>query len=181
MTKRIRIVPDNNYQWDYDDDIEIAYSAKSRYCLGTEAMTPERMAKIRDGIRFGDLVGLPVFAYVHSGVVLSTTEFDDPWDSGWSGFVYSKDKSTTHNQLRGYLATFNQYLAGDVWGFVAEELVEMTGQREDGTTVKREKWIEVDSCWGFFGSDPETNGMKEPVETLLKRGYVWTDEKGNAT
>jgi len=93
----------------------------------------------------------------------------------------SKDKSTTHNQLRGYLATFNQYLAGNVWGFVAEELVEMTGQREDGTAVKREKWIEVDSCWGFFGSDPETNGMKEHVEALLKRGYVWTDEKGNAT
>ena len=181
MTKRIRIVPDNDYQWDRDDDIKIAYLAKSRYCLGTEAVTESRMAEIRDGVHSGDLVGLPVFAYVHSGVALSTTEFSDPWDSGRSGFVYSEDKSVTHDQLRRYLAAFNQCLAGDVWGFIAEEQVEMTGQREDGTLVERGEWVEVDSCWGFLGSDPETNGMKEHVEELLKQGYVWTDEEGNAT
>ena len=49
MTKRIRIVPDNDYQWNYGDDVKIAYFAKSRHCLGTEAVTPERMAEIRDG------------------------------------------------------------------------------------------------------------------------------------
>ena len=180
MTKRIRIVPDNDYQWNYGDDVKIAYFAKSRHCLGTEAVTPERMAEIRDGVHSGDLVGLPVFAYIHSGVALSTTEFSDPWDSGRSGFVYSEDKSVTHDQLRGYLAAFNQYLDGDVWGFIAEERVDMTGRREDGTAVKSERWIEVDSCWGFLGSNPETNGMKEHVEELLEQGYVWTDEKGNA-
>lgn len=181
MTKRIRIVPDNDYQWDYDDDVKIAYFAKSRHCLGTEAVTESRMAEIRDGVQFGDLVGLPVYAYVHSGVVLSTGAFSDPWDSGRSGFVYSEDKSVTRDQLRGYLAAFNQYLAGDAWGFIAEEQVEMIGQREDGTTVEREEWVETDSCWGFLGSNPETNGMKEHVEALLEQGYVWTDEKGNAT
>ena len=180
MTKRIRIVPDNDYQWNYDDDVKIAYFAKSRHCLGTEAVTESRMAEIRDGVQSGDLVGLPVFAYVHAGVVLSTTEFNDPWDSGRSGFVYSKDKSVTHDQLRGYLAAFNQYLAGDAWGFIAEEQVEMIGQREDGTTVEREEWVETDSCWGFLGSNPETNGMKDHVEALLEQGYVWADEKGNA-
>lgn len=181
MTKRIRIVPDDDYQWNYDDDVKIAYFAKSRHCLGTEAVTESRMAEIRDGVRFGNLVGLPVYAYIHSGVVLSTGAFSDPWDSVRSGFVYSKDKSVTHDQLRGFITAFNQYLAGDVWGFIAEEQVEMTGQREDGTLVEREEWVEVDSCWGFLGSDPETNGMKDHVEELLKQGYVWTDEKGNAT
>lgn len=179
-TKRIRIVPDADYQWDYGDDVKIAYFAKSRHCLGTEAVTPGRMAEIRDGVHSGDLVGLPVFAYIHSGVALSTTEFSDPWDSGRSGFVYSEDKSVTHDQLRGYLAAFNQYLDGDVWGFVVEEAVELIGQREDGTTVERDEWVELDSCWGFLGSDPETNGMKDHVEALLEQGYVWTDEKGNA-
>jgi hypothetical protein len=31
---------------------------------------------------------LPVYAYIHSGVTISTSEFHDPWDSGLAGFIY---------------------------------------------------------------------------------------------
>jgi hypothetical protein len=39
-------------------------------------------------------------------------------------------------------------LTGDIYGFSLE-------------TVDGE---ELDSCWGFYGSDPEKNGMKDHIE-----------------
>jgi len=176
--KRIRIVLDADYQWD-DDMCKIAYLKSSRYVLGTEALSSDEMSALQDRVNTGEVKALPVYAYVHSGVVLSTSQFDDIWDSGRSGFVYSEDAAVTEDMLRGYVEAYNKCLAGDTWGFVVEEAVELIGQREDGTTVEREEWVEVDSCWGFLGSDPEQNGMKEHVEDWLKEGYVWTDEKGN--
>lgn len=179
MTKRIRIVPDVDYPW-VDSMCKIAYLKSSRYVLGTEALSSDGMNALRGRVNTGEVKALPIYAYVHSGVVLSTTPFNDSWDSWRSGFVYSEDADVTEDMLREYVEAYNKYLAGDTWEFVVEEAVELIGQREDGTTVEREVWVELDSCWGFLGSDPEQNGMKEHVEGWLKQGYVWTDEKGNA-
>ncbi|MFA7254343.1 MAG: hypothetical protein WC107_07410 [Patescibacteria group bacterium] len=193
ITKRIRICHDANYQWE-DDCIHIAYLSKSRECLGTEAVTRERMDEIRNSIADGSLFGLPVYAYVHSGATISLSPFDDRWDSGQSGFIYlTKEeaeeiwgeedtevrKAAIQSNFQGSVKAFAQYLEGDTWGFVAEEQVELTGQRSDGTTVEHDEWVEVDSCWGFLGSDPKENGMMDHVDTLIEEeGYVFTDEKG---
>nr|QMS47935.1 hypothetical protein WG33_0134 [uncultured bacterium] len=59
--------------------------------MGTEYVKRERMDAIRDGIKSGELIGMPVFAYVHSGATIRAAEtnpFNCPWDSGQSGFVY---------------------------------------------------------------------------------------------
>jgi hypothetical protein len=53
--------------------------------------------------------------------------------------------------MRGSIETFKQWVIGDVYGYVLEECIDV----DDGD------WIEVDSCWGFYGSDPRTNGMAE--------------------
>jgi hypothetical protein len=56
--------------------------------------------------------------------------------------------------LKGEVEVYDQYLTGDVWGF---EVV------EDGEVT--------DSCWGFFGSDPLTNGifdhLADPARALV--------------
>lgn len=44
--------------------------------------------------------------------------------------------------------TFDQYLRGEIYGFIIE-------------TVDGEH---LDSCWGFYGEDPEENGMKDHIE-----------------
>lgn len=44
--------------------------------------------------------------------------------------------------LEGEVETYDQYLTGDVYGYIVEEL------DEDGDVVE-----EHDSCWGFYGSD----------------------------
>ena len=41
----------------------------------------------------GPIIWQPVHMYVHSGVVLNTNGFDDPWDSGCAGLIYVTAKT----------------------------------------------------------------------------------------
>jgi len=161
---RIEQETDPQSPGEWDNVGKIAYSS-SRYTLGTENVTKERLDEIRDGIRDGSLIGMPVFAYVHSGATIKAAEtnpFHCPWDSGQSGFVYCtvakgiEEFGTKRDQLNmkegkvrkgtaamraktlkcliGEVETFDQYLQGDVYGYI----IEVDGK-------------EKDSCWGFYG------------------------------
>jgi len=55
------------------------------------------------------------------------------------------------------VATYDQYIRGDVYGFTIEEC-------ETCETCGHEEWTEVDSCWGFYGSDPTENGMADSFD-----------------
>jgi len=113
-----------------------------------------------------DVIYLPVYMYDHSGISINTTGFDSSWDSGKIGYIYSvkedirkeyktkRISSKLHKQilsiLKNEIAILDQYLAGDVYDFNIEY--------DDDSN---------NSCWGFYGSDPETNGMYEH----------WTEEE----
>jgi len=49
--------------------------------------------------------------------------------------------------LKSEVEVYNQWIEGDVYGFRLE--------KTDGT--------HIDSCWGFYGSDPRTNGMIDNI------------------
>jgi hypothetical protein len=121
---------------------------------------------------------LPLFLYDHSGITMSCGPFSCPWDSGQVGFIYiSRDdaqreynsgnksfpqiRSTVDGDrefasleelaqyyLRCEVEVYDQFLTGDVYGFV---LVDENGEEED-------------SCWGFYGSNWRTNGMADHVD-----------------
>jgi len=107
-----------------------------------------------------DVIYLPVYMYDHSGITLSTTSFSCSWDSGQIGYTYvtkeqvrkeynvkrisSKLKEQVLSIMRAEIKTLDQYLIGDIYGF--------TIKYNDGS---------VNSCWGFYGNNPETNGMFE--------------------
>ena len=77
--------------------------------------------------------------------------FSCPWDSGQVGFIYvekekvrkeygkkavsQKLKSRVLDYLRGEVKTYDDFIRGNVWGYVIED--------KDGK--------HIDSCWGFFG------------------------------
>lgn len=98
-------------------------------------------------------VVLPVYMYDHSGITIQTRPFSCGWDSGQVGFIFmSKAKAREawgvkriSKKLLGKITealecevkVYDQYLTGDVWGYVVET--------EDGE--------HVDSCWGFFGEE----------------------------
>ncbi len=122
----------------------------------------------------GKVILLPLYLYDHSGLALSTNPFSCPFDSGKVGYIwvskarvmaeYGGDWLTkeaterARNCLIGEVETYHQYLSGDVWGFRVLD--------QDGD--------EVDSCWGFYGDDPMTNGMtgnlSDEAKQLIEAG-----------
>ena len=107
---------------------------------------------------------LPLYLYDHSGITISTSPFSCPWDSGQVGFILMSKKAAKENwnwkcitknrkeQIENYLLaqvkTYNQYLRGDVYGF----------------QVKDKEGKDLDSCWGFYGSDWTDNGLYDHLE-----------------
>jgi hypothetical protein len=197
---RIRIVQDYDYRWETDDydEVKIAYLRSAREGYGTEGVTRDRMDEIRDGLENGSLVGLPVYVYSHSGATMRTTPFSCPRDSGQSGFVYmtkqtargwgkSKTRLTKATKAkaleacRSLVKSYDQYLTGDVWGYVIDKAVEdplrpgeqMLDENDDPVYDENDDPVYdegEDSCWGFLGHDWKTNGMD--LEYWLDKGYV---------
>ena len=109
------------------------------------------------------IVSLPIYLYDHSGLRMSTTSFDCRWDSGQIGYIYctekqlqdewNGDKEKAKAFLLCNITTYDQFLMGDIYGF---ELVETSVCDHDHTHEN-----DLDSCWGFYGSDPTENGMIE--------------------
>jgi hypothetical protein len=119
---------------------------------------------------------LPIYMYSHSGITINTTGYSCPWDSGQIGFIYVTQKridamgctidngetwdmyvERMENYLRGEIETLDQYVRGDVYGYIVKDA---EGEQED-------------SCWGFYGDDIQTNGMLDYVgEDRIKLGEL---------
>lgn len=105
-------------------------------------------------------VVLPVYMYDHSGITISTNAFNCRWDSGQVGWIYAtreairenfgvqrvtkKQREQTEKQLIAEIKTLDDYLTGNVYGYVYEE---------DGE--------QVESCWGYIGNPKEWIGEIE--------------------
>lgn len=108
-------------------------------------------------------IWLPVYAYIHSGITVSTGHgypYNDRWDSGLFGIIaVTKERvrkeygwkvitkarrEKVEEYLRGEIKTLDQYFTGEVYGFAVEN--------KDGETV--------DACSGYFGDD----GLDQAIE-----------------
>lgn len=131
-------------------------------------------------------IELPLYLYDHSGITMSTGSFSCPWDSGQVGFIYidrekitkeygwkvltAKRREKIEEYLRNEVKTYDDYLTGNVYGFVVEQLDNETGE-----------WEQTDSCWGFFGDDPVESGLcdsilhfsKEQIERAMAYTGSW--------
>ena len=130
---------------------------------------------------FGDVaICYPVHLYSHSGTSISidyTYPYNCRWDSGTIGFAIVTKEDIRKNFgikrvtkeyidkadriLKGEVEVLNQYVMGEVYGFIVED--------EEGN--------HIDSCYGFYGSDFEENGMmdyldEELVAELTKEGVT---------
>lgn len=115
---------------------------------------------------------LPLFLYDHDGITMCTGSFNDRWDSGQVGFIFATQsqvkecfivgdeelpadiEARVEECLQGEVATYDQFLTGDVYGYQVTELkhCDACGHDEE---------IDVDSCYGFYGSDHEASGLFE--------------------
>jgi hypothetical protein len=169
------------------DNLGLMLCFHPRYELGDE----HGFANIDDGREYikSDecVVVLPLFLYDHSGIsIASNTEypFNCPWDSSMIGwlvvtkekmmFEYGKiDDESVEKAiclLQDEVRTYRMYLTGDIWGFTIEEGVMCE-------SCKRVEWEVVDSCGGFYGSDPKENGMLGNVEERFHTLFINYKEK----
>ena len=131
------------------DEVKIAYLQRSRYTLGNASVSEDKMDEIRDRIASGELYGLAVYAYVHSGVALKTAPFSCAFDSGQSGFVYIKKDSPDIAHFKGNTEEIYKFLSGCVENYSDY----LNGSNYDYRTEDEDGEV-IDSCcmgtWGNF-------------------------------
>lgn len=131
------------------NEAKIAYLQRSRYTLGNERVSEDVMDEIRDRIDSGELYGLAVYAYVHSGVELKTAPFSCSFDSGQSGFVYIEKDSPDIAHFKGDTEEILEFLSGCV-----ESYSDYLGGSNYCYSIKDADGDLIDSCcmgtWGDF-------------------------------
>lgn len=153
---------------EYDEGVFITYRKDSRYILGNAPIDRDEFESIGARIKAGELVGLPVFAYIHSGVALNTSGFSCPWDSGQSGFIYitkatalawqggevltAKRRARALDSLQSVVKMYSQWLGGECYGYIIED--------SEGE--------ELSSCWGFIGQEYALEEAKREADYHAK-------------
>lgn len=106
-------------------------------------------------------VVLPVYLYDHSGITMNTTGFSCPWDSGQVGVIYAtrediikefgkidkKTKDRVREVLISEVKTYNQYISGEVYGYIAGD----------------------DSCWGYYDMEQAIEEAKAIIDYNLEK------------
>ena len=133
----------------------------------------------------------PVEAYIHSGVSLSLFSGTKQcrWDSSVSGYILAskeefKDLETAKTAAKGLIKTWNQYLSGEIYGFIIEKpntyytiIKENLDKILDGNnyvdidefysnSTEEVDWEEIDSCWGYYG-EPKESGLMDKARTVM--------------
>ena len=144
---------------------KIYYMKSSRYLLGTEAVSRDSLRGIEENIASGELVGLPVYAYIHGNTQLSTTPFSCSFDSGLAGFIacnreditswfgehHCKSTEEVLDILRNEVEEFSKFLQGDVYNIT----IYVDGKEEE-------------TIGGFYGFDYAVEEAKVVAEGFVK-------------
>lgn len=113
--------------------------------------------------KHANIIALPLYLYEHSGIIMSTASFNDRWDSGQVGWIYTdKEAILSHGGklqnnkgrlikiternwkeaavqfLEGEVKIYDMYLQCQVYGIIIEEYSDS------------KEFEEIDSCWGFY-------------------------------
>lgn len=97
----------------------------------------------------------PLYKFEHSGIMYATTPFSCPWDSGQVGFIFSTykdfkrvglewDTEKAKEYLKGEVELYNNYIAGECFGFKIEEVSTCGSCTADHSE-------ELEAVWGYVG------------------------------
>jgi len=162
-----------------DDNISIIAAFHRKYSLGDKNLNFSEKQfngwdEMEEHIINNEeaIVCLPLTLYDHGGISISIGRHGPRFDSGQVGYVYTTKEKLDYNgiyqgdgdgllndesfesykkriteYIQSEIDTYEYYLTGDVYGF---KLIEKDNQGND---------VEIDSCWGFYGSDYNKNGI----------------------
>ncbi|MBQ9680582.1 MAG: hypothetical protein IJV48_07870 [Ruminococcus sp.] len=142
-------------------------------------------------------VVLPVYLLDHSGLAMSTTDFNDCWDSGQVGIIFvSNDKIKeeyevgsiepvlrlqVEERLKGEVAEYDAFLRGECYCYELYEdgeLVHSCGGFIGAFDKAVKDMIEYlpDDCAGMVDDLVETNDSPSMVQTLLQHARIQVDQ-----
>jgi hypothetical protein len=113
-------------------------------------------------------VSCKLYLYDHSGISIACEPFSCMWDSMQVGIAYvtkervikeycewtEETRKKAMECIKAEVKIYDLYLGGEVYSFIVEEW-------QGCATCGHGEWEVVDSCGGFYGSDPEMNDMKD--------------------
>ena len=167
------------YEITQEDDVEsprtsmdnlgtIIFSPKYKH-LGDKHNIDLHSSNIKNNIiqEYGkNTIIIPIYAYIHSGMALSTTPYHDEWDSGLIGFIVAstndikkeynakriskKMKEKAISILLAEVEILHQYVSGDVWTYCIYD--------NQGEVV--------DSCCGFYGFNETEQYVKSLIDSF---------------
>lgn len=167
----------------------------SRHTLGDRQASAEEIEGICES---DDYYWLPVYAYIHSGIALSTGPFGCRWDSGQCGIIYVskadvakefkdwKPSPEKPNEtlgeliercLKGEVETYAHYVAGECCGYIIGEL-DPDVDIEEGRDDIEGDLSELESCWGFYSDDDALQAAEDAVAYLLADAKAKADFAG---
>jgi len=156
---------------DNDDNIGKMYCYHRRYRLGDQN-------KIDDPEKFNDwlqenkeniVCKLPLYLYDHSGICMSTTDFNDPWDSGKVGYIVCTKQDL---EKRGY----TDKSLDEIETKLKDEVQEYSDYLEGKHTyyyfsIKDEDYTVLDSCSGFKYEN--LKGMLKEMSEYVEEKYTY--------
>ena len=129
------------------------------------------------GIDINDLIVLPIYAHIHSGIVLSTNKceypFTCPWDTCQIGLIYCAKSD--------YVETVK---VKDSPGLSDQEIIEMAKQALESEVETLSTWLSGgvvgyscwgsieglepfdDSCWGFYDEAYMLKEVKANIDSV---------------
>lgn len=129
----------------YDDDMDFTDSNDLN----------DYLTELKD--RGTEFVSVPLYAYVHSGITISTGSFGNPWDSGCFGVaictkeqvgdVYGYDidwQQHAEDIIESEIETYNKFLTGEMYVYSTYFYCKET-----------KKWTLEDISGGFYSNDED--------------------------
>jgi len=184
--------PENPREWDNFGHMVCFHG---RYDLGDKTDLTSDMfegwEELREHLinKEGAIIIAPLYLYDHSGLRLKIGSFygcglpqgHARFDSGQVGFIYLTKEDIQRNfgvknitkrikeramkVLEGEVNTYDDYLSGQVYGFVAEN--------KEGE--------HIDSCWGFFGdTDDMIKKAQRSIDYYIKEAIKKHNKKVKA-
>lgn len=168
------IDPDNPRNWDNAGTMVYWHN---RYKLGDEMPKTSPDAWYEE--HKNDIL-LPLYIYEHSGITMGVNgdiyPYNDRWDAGQVGWIYitrenavkewgkkyctKKVEEHARSYLMGEVANFDNYLRGNVYGYV----------------IKNEEGEIIDSLWGYYPNWEENwesclAEAKAHIDCIVKDDY----------
>jgi hypothetical protein len=154
----------------------------TRYDLGDEHEFADPQA-FQEWLKDNPAVVLPLNLYDHSGITMSTSSgypYNDRWDAGQVGWIYvtlekvrkeygkravtKRIREDATKALEKEVKTYDQYLRGDVYGYVIKKVVD----EDDPDQDKDVDTDHLDSCWGYFGLEYCLSEARKAVKDIYE-------------